>query len=553
MEAKLFKIRKFNGEFVTLSLEIPKTDKEYYNGLGFRDEIPENTGMLYDYSDSLRETASMFTPDTKVPVDFIFVDKCGVILEIHHMAKPLSNKIINCCSTSYVIEIAGGESKKLGIKEGDVLILDKELENDIFAKPESLHGIFYKKTGDYFCKNDSGIYLYSYRAHRWVGPIEEKDEWRMFERHLALEPIDREEIIPKEIGLNECVKRDFDLIKSYSRYKKYYYKMSNNLFIAYEPKNGEFEYYSYKKGWTKFGVCYFERVRVIDNIRWESMVQLKSEVEKQIKENRNKFSKKELNLIDNKNWEKIDELILKAYPSCRVFYKEDYEPGWKMAYLPGRKVFVEEQCKKFKVQKNWKEYLVYWDVITTYPTRLDWNPKIAPYCMRSHNNWFYNHENNKLFILPDEELPIPSKKAEYNNAIKFEINFDDIENGANDELSLDMTIKVGKNVWEVPYLEYERFKKRLSEFIFQINSDKKFVNFLIDDFYHTEFFIWEINKEKIRFLIQDWTDDYCGDDICEVPIDIEINKNIFIEFLNKMQSELIEKAEKCIKEYKNKK
>lgn len=103
------------------------------------------------------------------------------------------------------------------------------------------------------------------------------------------------------------------------------------------------------------------------------------------------------------------------------------------------------------------------------------------------------------------------------------------------------------------FLLYESLKKGLNEFIFQINSDKKFVNFLIDGYYHTEFFVWKINKEKIRFLIQDWIDDYCKDDICEVPIDIEINKNIFVEFLNKMQSELIEKAEKCIKEYKNKK
>ena len=85
MKEKLFKIRKTNGDTEILSLEIPVSAEDFNNGLAFRDEIPQNTGMLYDFVYDEYKEASMYTPDTKVPVDFIFIDDTGFILHIHHM------------------------------------------------------------------------------------------------------------------------------------------------------------------------------------------------------------------------------------------------------------------------------------------------------------------------------------------------------------------------------------------------------------------------------------------------------------------------------------
>lgn len=81
---------------IVFSMEIPETKKEFYNGLTYRKSIPEKTGMLYYYE---KETPyiSMFTPETEIPVDFIFLDNNGKILKIS-TAKPLS-KYEKCNAT----------------------------------------------------------------------------------------------------------------------------------------------------------------------------------------------------------------------------------------------------------------------------------------------------------------------------------------------------------------------------------------------------------------------------------------------------------------------
>ena len=79
-------------------------------GLAYLDDIPDDFCMVYDYRKD--QTVRMFTKDTKIPVDFIFVGNGGQIIKIHKNAEPLSTDIITCEHVWYVIEVKAGQCDK---------------------------------------------------------------------------------------------------------------------------------------------------------------------------------------------------------------------------------------------------------------------------------------------------------------------------------------------------------------------------------------------------------------------------------------------------------
>ena len=76
-----------------------------------------------------------WTPQTRIPVDFLFVNYAGNIVKIVHSAKPLSKKKYSYFCASAVLEINGGDCKKFGIKKGDTVVnsaLNLSSENQFF-------------------------------------------------------------------------------------------------------------------------------------------------------------------------------------------------------------------------------------------------------------------------------------------------------------------------------------------------------------------------------------------------------------------------------------
>ena len=111
---------------IKFSVEIADTVTKRAVGLMNRESLPENSGMLFIFEDLSEKTFWM--KNTLIPLDIVFVDSNFNIAHIQKNAEPC--RIIACQTYSsekpakYVIEINGGLSDKLGIKEGQKVKLN---------------------------------------------------------------------------------------------------------------------------------------------------------------------------------------------------------------------------------------------------------------------------------------------------------------------------------------------------------------------------------------------------------------------------------------------
>jgi hypothetical protein len=100
------------------SVELAATDAERARGLMYRQELPEEHGMLFDFE--REEPVAMWMHDTYIPLDMIFIRGDGRILRIAERTEPFSDRIIPSGGpVRAVLEVAGGTAKKLGIAPGD--------------------------------------------------------------------------------------------------------------------------------------------------------------------------------------------------------------------------------------------------------------------------------------------------------------------------------------------------------------------------------------------------------------------------------------------------
>ena len=100
------------------SIELALTDAQMEQGLMFRRSMAPNAGMLFDFK---RPTSvSMWMKNTLIPLDMLFLDERGRVIDIHERAVPYSTDIIAARAPArYVVELNGGTAARLGIKPGD--------------------------------------------------------------------------------------------------------------------------------------------------------------------------------------------------------------------------------------------------------------------------------------------------------------------------------------------------------------------------------------------------------------------------------------------------
>jgi hypothetical protein len=100
------------------SIELAATEADRARGLMYRQQLPEEHGMLFDFE--REEPVAMWMHDTYIPLDMIFIRGDGRILRIAERTEPLSDRIIPSGGpVRAVLEVAGGTAKKLGIAPGD--------------------------------------------------------------------------------------------------------------------------------------------------------------------------------------------------------------------------------------------------------------------------------------------------------------------------------------------------------------------------------------------------------------------------------------------------
>jgi hypothetical protein len=103
------------------SVEVATTPAQMEQGLMFRRSLAADAGMLFDYR--VPSMAMMWMKNTLIPLDMLFVDSQGRIVNIHERAVPGSLDTIGATApVRAVIELNGGTAARLQIRPGDRVI-----------------------------------------------------------------------------------------------------------------------------------------------------------------------------------------------------------------------------------------------------------------------------------------------------------------------------------------------------------------------------------------------------------------------------------------------
>jgi uncharacterized protein len=100
------------------TVELAETPAQMEQGLMFRRNLAPDAGMLFDFKQPT--VATMWMHNTLIPLDMLFVDQHGRIVNIAERAVPESDATIAAAApVRAVIELNGGTAERLGIKSGD--------------------------------------------------------------------------------------------------------------------------------------------------------------------------------------------------------------------------------------------------------------------------------------------------------------------------------------------------------------------------------------------------------------------------------------------------
>ena len=102
------------------SVEVATTQQQQEQGLMFRQSLPADAGMLFDFGTT--QPAAFWMKNTLIPLDMLFIAADGHIADIHERAVPLSEATIySKVPVRAVLELNGGTVSRLDIHLGDVV------------------------------------------------------------------------------------------------------------------------------------------------------------------------------------------------------------------------------------------------------------------------------------------------------------------------------------------------------------------------------------------------------------------------------------------------
>lgn len=113
-------IASSKGQTHKFTVELAVTPAQLELGLMYRDSMPADHGMLFDFGTP--RPVMMWMKNTKLPLDMVFLDQKGVVTHIQENAVPYSEAIISSGGpVAYVIELNAGIVRKLGLAVGDTV------------------------------------------------------------------------------------------------------------------------------------------------------------------------------------------------------------------------------------------------------------------------------------------------------------------------------------------------------------------------------------------------------------------------------------------------
>ena len=100
------------------AVEIANTPEQLSLGLMYRRSLPREAGMLFDYRRP--QHVAMWMKNTLIPLDMLFIDASGRVVNIRQRAVPGSLEAIpSSVPVLGVLELNGGTVSRLGITRGD--------------------------------------------------------------------------------------------------------------------------------------------------------------------------------------------------------------------------------------------------------------------------------------------------------------------------------------------------------------------------------------------------------------------------------------------------
>jgi uncharacterized membrane protein (UPF0127 family) len=106
-----------------VNVEIAADDELRAQGLMYRDNLRPGTGMLFLFKED--DEHAFWMKNTLIPLDMVWIDVNQRVVHVKYNVPPC--KVENCPSyptgvmSRYVLEVAGGEAQRHGIKTGDQL------------------------------------------------------------------------------------------------------------------------------------------------------------------------------------------------------------------------------------------------------------------------------------------------------------------------------------------------------------------------------------------------------------------------------------------------
>ncbi|MFC1742757.1 DUF192 domain-containing protein [Candidatus Riflebacteria bacterium] len=102
-------------------VEIADSQDEWQQGLMFRESLASNAGMLFIFEGE--DFYSFHMKNTLIPLDIIWLNKDRKVVYIVENAEPGSLKsLVPDTKALYVLEINGGKSSQMGLKQNDTFI-----------------------------------------------------------------------------------------------------------------------------------------------------------------------------------------------------------------------------------------------------------------------------------------------------------------------------------------------------------------------------------------------------------------------------------------------
>jgi uncharacterized membrane protein (UPF0127 family) len=101
-------------------VEIADEDPERQRGLMYRDPLPKDRGMLFQWPNEPAEPRGFWMHNTPSPLDIVYVGDDGRIVSIIHNAAPNSDPNLPSEGPAKgVIELRAGRAQEIGAKKGD--------------------------------------------------------------------------------------------------------------------------------------------------------------------------------------------------------------------------------------------------------------------------------------------------------------------------------------------------------------------------------------------------------------------------------------------------